>query len=329
MASNKTPHTLSVDWKLTGFCNFRCQYCFSSQNEKEKRAYPAGKRYAEMAANGFSKLDNRTCRIHLAGGEPFLYPAFVYLCKLLTKSHYIGMNTNLTTSNVPAFANSIDPDRVSYIYASCHITELVRTGLYDRFINNVLYLKKMRFSIRVDFVFYPPLINRIKLEIQRMKDLGLPVNLISFRGRFGRRAYPGSYTDVERSFVQKFASDQRQLMLVDSTISKFSQLCAAGHRHIRIDQKGYVYRCNTSKRKIGNIFRGTVSLDNISKPCPFFVCDCPYEGLDHAIESPAAFTHLLKEMVKEYPPYYLGKLRYYKLRRYIEKNLPHGLGIFG
>ena len=111
-----------IQWHLNKKCNHQCVYCYSSNAEKKNEHPVVGKYSPYHISENFNKI-GLNCSIHLAGGEPFLYPDFITLCKLLTKNHYIGMNTNLSTKNIITFADNIEPKKVLYIYASLHIVQ--------------------------------------------------------------------------------------------------------------------------------------------------------------------------------------------------------------
>lgn len=148
-----------IEWKLNKKCNFQCKYCFSSTKEKTDEHKRCGKYSIDHITECFNKF-NTHCKIHLAGGEPFLYPDFVNLCKMLTTNHLIVTNTNLSTNNVKP---------------SIHIEEREKRSLYHKFIDEVLYLKNRKFKIQVEYVLYPSLFYRIESDLFKLKNFGITI----------------------------------------------------------------------------------------------------------------------------------------------------------
>jgi len=111
------PPNRMISWQLNELCNFRCPYCFCGE-EKLSREHPAcGKYSPEHIADCFDRT-GKTWQVHMSGGEPFLYPRFVELCMALTRSHYISMNTNLSTANANDFACKVPEVLSIVVYGS-------------------------------------------------------------------------------------------------------------------------------------------------------------------------------------------------------------------
>ncbi len=118
---------IEIVWKLLDPCNFRCSYCFRSNFDKHKFMD------IDKIVEGFNGL-GLTCQISITGGEPFLFPNFVDLCKKLTERHIIRLATNSSRKEIYRFAEEIDPNRVSSINLNIHLEERIRLNLMEDFI---------------------------------------------------------------------------------------------------------------------------------------------------------------------------------------------------
>lgn len=274
-----------ITWFINNICNFKCEYCFSIRAHTSDPTVESPKYPPQHIAQAFDKTGKKM-RIYISGGEPFLYPRFIELCVLLTKNHRISINTNLSTSNIYEFSESIDPSRVYGIHASLHILERekISNGI-EQFLHGVKHLQNKGFSVRVEYVTYPPLFTRIKKDIQFLTEQGVKtVNVKVFRGRFAGKSYPDSYNAEERSLIEELAIDQREINILSTKNSFLGNICSAGQRYFRMDEKGNLFRCNSSKKSYGNLFEGNYIFDEKPKLCPCEICKCPYEGMMFVVE---------------------------------------------
>jgi len=57
--------------------------------------------------------------VHISGGEPFLYPDFIDICRELTNEFRIKVNSTLSLGKqVREFSSVINPDKVELILAT-------------------------------------------------------------------------------------------------------------------------------------------------------------------------------------------------------------------
>jgi len=105
-------YDIEADWKLIDSCNYRCAYCFDSQDLLGAKiaGLPGFREWSSaFAASG------KTWLLHITGGEPTLHPDFADLCAELAERHFLSLNSNLTQSAITDFAARVDPSRVSLI----------------------------------------------------------------------------------------------------------------------------------------------------------------------------------------------------------------------
>jgi len=269
-----------LSWALNTLCNYRCDFCFYSKGDLCREHPDTGKHSPQYISKCFDDT-GKVWRIHMSGGETFVYPRFVELCSTLTKKHCISINTNLTNSNVYDFIEVIRPERVIIINAGFHVVEREKSSNgKNRFVKKIQQLQDKGFNVRVEYVVFPPLLSRITKDVEYLKSRGVKsVNLKIFRGFYGGREYPQSYTDKERALISRYALDAHEEFILTNRVNFFGRRCSAGQEFFRMDVRGNLTRCGTSSKRYGNLFEGEYHFDQAPKPCPFQRCTCPYEGI--------------------------------------------------
>ena len=285
-----------VSWHMLSKCNFSCIYCYyavpipgtktykpsKTSNSifkrlivilkpvfKQQKKPIKSKEFTRRLIESLKKI-NKDWIIGITGGEPFLYPEFVDVCKELTKHYKIAIDTNLSLdSKVREFANNIDPKMVDYIYVSTHIQERERRGEVNSFVENILLLKKKGFHVTVNYVLHPDLIEKFKKDRDFFKSKGLELSVRPIQGAFNGKKYPSSYTPSERKLLTKYSPK------VKSYPVNFKGLpCNAGRTLIRINEEGTILRCASDKKTIlGNIFK-RINLFDQAQPCTVNKCHC-------------------------------------------------------
>lgn len=311
-----------VYWQLNNLCNFRCRYCFCGE-EKLSAEHPlCGKYSPEHVAKCFSDT-GYVWHVHMSGGEPFLYPDFIKLCRCLTKDHHISMNTNLSTSNVRDFADGIDPVKVLFINAGYH--SLGREKIKDgtaQFIERVKLLQYKGFKVVVGYLTYPALFPRMAGEIDELKSQGIKnVNAKVFRGFYNGKKYPAAYTREERDLISKYILDPREMDVLEKKVNFFGKLCAAGGEYFKMDPAGNIIRCSSSMKRYGNFFEGKYRLDEGPKPCPMASCNCPYEGFRYLRSGKGTVAGICAEVLQEIKGVTKREITLKKLIRYFKERV--------
>jgi len=287
-----------ADWEINLFCNFSCPYCFFYS--RRKRRDPRYSGHDPKRAAHFFNNRSETWLIHMTGGEPFFQPDFIELCSRLTEKHYISVNSNFSTPNVYDFADAVDPRKVARINAALHVSE---RRDFEEFINKIAYFNQRKFDIHVSQVMYPPILNRFEKTFQHLKNKGILVRPRVFRGSYGMKTYPQSYTDEERRLFMRYFSECEKTLnpleernldwlfshdrhLLNGELSFKGIHCGAGKDYIYIRYNGDVIRCIGGDRR-GNIFRGQINLDTEPELCKAEICFCPHYGLRYAKGMPS------------------------------------------
>ncbi|MBL7056154.1 radical SAM protein [Candidatus Woesearchaeota archaeon] len=286
-----------VEIQLFENCNFRCTYCFQDEGNSiheirknmkiwiDKKIIKQ-KTLRDMSIEDISrnieKLD-RECLVDLIGGEPFIFPKFVELCKLITRKNHIRITTNLSTKTVLRFADEIDPSRVDSVLASIHISELEKYGLLSQFISNINYLQEKGFKVRTRYIMYPSLFGRFEKDRELFKSHNIMIETKKFRGVYDNKTYPQAYSESEWQTIKKYLMEDRKKLL-DLNDNFKGRKCVSGNKSILVREDGRVYRCWSDHKPIGNFFKGKIDLFDNVKLCRVNKCFCPYVGVNLLVD---------------------------------------------
>lgn len=208
---------LEAKWHMTMRCDFRCPYCFCMSAWADP-----GDEFSDIdrIVEGFDLLD-RTCYINMTGGEPFIFPDFIELCKRLTERHYIGINTNLSSPLVHRFAQEIDPSRVLLINGSVNLRERQKRNLMDDYIEKVHLLASKGIFVTPTYVAYPSEVKDLDSVYEFFKSIGIILRIKILRASLSmlpildrprlrklrrstgmfRRKYPDSFTKEQKAAI--------------------------------------------------------------------------------------------------------------------------------
>jgi MoaA/NifB/PqqE/SkfB family radical SAM enzyme len=283
-------YNVEADWLLLKTCNFRCSYCF----------FPPITLGAKLAVHGSNSqwaegfdATSKTWLLHITGGEPSIYPGFVELCELLTRNHYLSVNSNLSDRSIDDFAERIDPERVHFINAPVHLDERQKRSSVDVFIKRVHKLQRYRFNVLVSMIMTPEAIVTFPEDMKYFASHGLHIIPKVMRGEYQGNRYPSAYSDSQKNFITKCLGEaQRKYapvltsMREPPTINMFTdddllnnppdyqgKVCGSGYNFVRIDPDGTVIRCGSEER-LGNILLRNMRLLQSPKRCNTYYC--PY-----------------------------------------------------
>jgi MoaA/NifB/PqqE/SkfB family radical SAM enzyme len=279
-----------ADWTLLTTCNFRCAYCFVSENAQRAKIKTHG---APLQWKEGFDATGKTWLIHITGGEPSIYPDFVDLCEQLSQSHYLSLNSNLSHRVIEEFARRIDPQRVHFINAALHDEERQKKECRSMFIERVHALLKRNFNVLVSQVMTPRLISVFSEAAKHFESHGLYIIPKLIRGNFAGKTYPDAYSTSQKQQIREYMAEARRQHLgviermnepatidlflderfLDGIPSYRGKLCGSGYNFVRINPDGSVIRCG-SKKCLGNLLHKKVKMWNAPKPCN--TSYCPY-----------------------------------------------------
>jgi MoaA/NifB/PqqE/SkfB family radical SAM enzyme len=270
-------------WHLNRNCNFNCEYCYVRHFKKDEPGHGV-----ETDVKAFKSNNIDWQEISMSGGEPFIYPQFVELCKELTKFSKIIVTTNCSTKNVFDFADKIDPKKVTEIHCSVHIGQRPKNK-YDDMIDKILYLRNKGFHVFISQVIHPRLLEEYKKTFEYFKSKGnILITPKVMEGIWHLKEYPNAYKDFEKRTMLKYAEAaieqpshnkiHRYATMVDGQLDWKNRLCLAGFSNMQIQYNGDAYRCHGDRRLLGNLYEGTIKLDAEPRICTKDLCSCESEG---------------------------------------------------
>ena len=277
-------------------CNLECNYCIAGiryVSEIFTKTYPINISALINTLNDSNKI----YKFDFTGGEPFLVSNMVELCIELTKKHFISFNTNLTSKKVKEFAEKINPERVLFIIASCHIKELERRNLLSRYIHNFLLCKNRGFNIGAIEVGYPPLLKEVDKYKRFFLEKGIELTFSPYHGKYKGKFYPDSYSEKERKI---FGLTEKDI----NPFYQYGKLCNAGYNVGVIHPNGDIRYCFYINKSFGNIYEGIKFKDKLIR-CPFKFCNCPVNMYD---------PYLFRKAINEVGPYDAEWIQPFKYR---------------
>lgn len=264
-----------ITWLINLNCNFNCSYCH--QQAQNKTLTPIN---ISLLSDGLTTLGKDWVFL-LTGGEPFLEPNFIEICREITKDHFLAINTNLSTENIFEFGEQVDPKKTIFINAAVHIKEREKTDeKLQAYIEKMRYLQDRGFHMIAYYVAHPNILHRMKSDVDYLKYSGIKnVRLKIFRGVYQGIYYPAAFTDEQKDFIRTFEADWPEFELLNEIPSFKSKLCHAGRRFFVMHRNGDLRRCSQIYEKYGNLFKKKVNFDSDPKPCPTSFCSSTYEGI--------------------------------------------------
>lgn len=269
MTQTKPPWDWEFDWHLTNRCNFFCEYCHPQIRYVLNRKH-LDEPTPELVVQRFDEL-GKVCLVHMSGGEPFMFPGFVELCRGLAGNHFISINTNLASEDVAEFAERVPAGRVAKIVAAIHQPERELRGLeLDAYARNYLILRRGGFDVTALYVLYPPLLNRLAADMDRLRELGVDhVRAKVFKGVYEGVRYPEGYTDEQKALVLANSGEYAfNRPYLDGMLSFRGQPCTAGVTSFKVTVTGDVRRCASVPTGYGNLYDGTFRPADVNEPCP-------------------------------------------------------------
>ncbi len=267
-------HLKEVLLYLQDECNYSCEYCMLGGKFEKRKSLAS-------SPDGFNKIveffnKHKGCHIFLTGGEPSVYEYFIELAQELTKNNFIRLDTNNSFSEetLQRFIKEINPHKVDFIQCSLHEIDEEETRLKE-YIERVKRLQNSGFKCFVSYVALPKRVNKLEELSRVMKKENIPFVVTPFRSP----EYPKGYSQEEREEIYNFinSASQRALFEIDERKPKGKE-CSAGYSRVNINCiNGSIKKCWRSIESIGNIYEGTLKLNDCIERCDIESCTYTYE----------------------------------------------------
>lgn len=287
--AHHNPQHPTILWDVTTYCNYKCIYCYS--DHMPNRLLRMSDRYClDDIAQAFTEY-LPGWNINYSGGEPFVFQDFTELNVKLTLTNKIGIYTNLSIyQQVNRFANEVSPERVAFIVSGFHAAERVeKDPTFTEFSRLYHLLHERGFPIVVRYIVHPTIAWRVERDIERLADLDIKVYLTVFRGIFEGASYPEAFDPQILSLCQKYELGMHRGHSVVSQMTAEGSLCKAGMIYLEMDVEGNAYRCATDRSLrrncLGNLFKGTLSLNSGPVLCRNEVCFSCRQGMAFTVSN--------------------------------------------
>ncbi|GEM_PF-1332655 len=290
-------------WYLNTECNYKCPFCGCSNQIKNEII-----RTPHEIENAFNKHGKQWIIFLTSLGEPFLYPKFLEIIKILTKNNYITINSNLSHPNVYSLPSYANLDKLIAVHAAYHVIEIEKNDpeqiKKNDFIKKINFLQNNGINTVVSYVAYPPLLKRIENDFNLLRSKGIK-NIMAkpFRGMYQNKNYPKSYSKKEWALLIEISNSINEVDFLDLADNYKNYLCDAGYRSFFLDQKGDLFRCRSDSQKIGNFFSDEILFSNKTCICGMDKQNCLFACVlssMHANEGIANNLSLWRKIFKNY-----------------------------
>lgn len=264
-----------MTWQINNLCNFNCPYCGHYLQDD-----PDVYKYSPEHITACFDNDGLTWHVIITGGEPFLHKNVIEISKLITRKHYISVNTNLSQHSVYEFADTIDPAKVLVINASIHFSVRKQRNLFDDYISKFLYFQEKGFNIVGSYVVFPADLDAFETDIEWLHSRGLKqISSKLFEGTYQGQLFPDSYTPEDLARITKHMCCEIEMPQYLNYRHYKGLRCSTGRLMLSLKPNGDLERCLSEPTPLGNFFNGNFKLPTSDARCKTEICTCPYQGM--------------------------------------------------
>ena len=244
-------------------CNFRCPYCYITQNNRWNDALPEFKYSAQYVRKALSKERlGGTCLLNMCGGGETLLPPYIIelLKELLEEGHYIWVITN-GSLNKRFEEISKFPKNLLYRLAfkfSFHYLELKRLNKLEDYVKNIKLMQDSGASFSIEITPYDELIEYIaEIKEFSLKNFGALPHITVARNENTKdreiltKLSKEEYGKVWSQFNSEMFNFKLSIFLV-----KRKEFCYAGNWSYFLDMGGNLKQCYSYFEE-ENIFEDT------------------------------------------------------------------------
>lgn len=288
----------NIVWIITHQCQLGCPYCVGWKSKTPMLTLIDKIGGVSNAVDRFELLRAKAKKnfyITISGGEPTLVKDLPKLCGELTKRGFVvELQTNLTTSYVKPFVDSVNPKNIGQIVATYHGWKLDSSApAQDLYFNNFSYAVKQGITCILKTVVIPKEIKvfaaKLALLKKKMPEEGIVLPWVYISGHpnsaiDSNGAYPQAYTQKEGNILDSITPCRRVCQRMYRNGAGFfnGMLCDAGRGFVYMDIDGNIHTCYSQKsgrNVLGSFLSGNLTLHNNPEPCGVGYCGTPFWGL--------------------------------------------------
>lgn len=281
------PHRIFWNWDIIKTCNYKCAYCFYANCDNTGTLFLNPDQWFAIWER--LRCLYGECHIHVAGGEPSIYPGFFDLLDRLSARHILEITTNLSFEP-DRIVGKIPPERIK-ITASYHPTQ----ENFDIFFRKIVRLAEHGYFIAAASVANPDHLKKMGHYKAEIEKLGIDFIVQPLRGTFLEKKYPAAYSAEDWELLKelskknftprpnKYPMRRRNQTNAATEMIRFNESegktvfekCRMGQLYGKIYSDGSVYRCCApDSRKIGMITDPDFRLLPYPLTCDSEKCTC-------------------------------------------------------
>ena len=287
--------TLNIYWKLTDFCNFKCNYCppvlhSGSYATGKLPGFPTDNEITDFISRLENTLLNgRHLNLQIGGGEPILHPLFPEIVnRLRHDSNHIGVTTNgsrseewwekvlpldnVTISLQPEFTNIEKINSISKFILDSGTSLMFNLSCDPNNWENTLALYNNLDDELKQFVS-PKVLN----HLERITKENYDYTHEQSEWINQHLTRPVSSAKFKNSLIHFSDGTSENILLGKVTINNWNIYkgwnCKVGSQSLMINFDGYVYAGICQVKKLGHLSNFELFEDGII--CPFNNCACP------------------------------------------------------
>jgi MoaA/NifB/PqqE/SkfB family radical SAM enzyme len=274
------PHRVCITWLINNKCNYRCTYCLNGFDEPPGFKILAPQEWFSVWEDVYKKYG--TVSMQITGGEPTVYLRFFEIIRYISRMHFIELQTNLSWDPQELIKN-VSPEHISRVGGSFH----PEFDKFEIFLEKMARLQEAGFKVEINYVAYPPILDKAKEYLDVAKKSQVQFSVLSFQGEYQGKKYPENYNEVEKTLLKNLnvSSGESAEAMADWDVEKKKignveeaeeplRFCRMGQMYTWIKSDGEAMRCCKSTMTLGNIIEKTFNLLDEVLPCKAKNCIC-------------------------------------------------------
>ncbi len=260
----------SLEWEITSRCNYSCSYC--SQGAYQEAIWSDASGETIEAVLKLLTEAKEPWLVKVAGGEPFVHPRFIEICRTVTSlGHRVCTTTNLSApirvldQFLEATGNSLE-----FVTASLHPDEVPSIDMFLLKARHMQASKPATSEFVVTTVGVERHFGVFRAVADACADAGVRFEVAPLKDG-------ETYVEVSDPEFREFMT-RHPLRNVEriKKMKLFGTMCHTGELFAHVTVEGDVFRCYNIQPRfyLGNVTKGTFAWLDGPKPCLAKACTC-------------------------------------------------------